>query len=126
MKTKTETKRGKRPTVGALRAPLAGSPAFVSVFVFVLIFGFLNFYFRNIWTPSSVHENILTRISPRENIFTRISPRENIVTRISLREYILRKKQSVSQMIDLLMTIRTVQESSKTKLSSGTFGHLKV
>ena len=44
-KTKTETKRGKTPTGGALRAPRAGSPAFVSGFVFVLIFGFSNFDF---------------------------------------------------------------------------------
>ena len=44
-KTKTETKRVKRPTGRALRAPLAGSPAFVSVFVFVLIFSFSNFAF---------------------------------------------------------------------------------
>ena len=36
------------------------------------------------------------------------------------------KKQSVSQMIDLVMTIRMVQESSKSKLSSGIFGHVKV
>ena len=36
------------------------------------------------------------------------------------------KKQSVSQMIDLVMTIRMVQESSKSELSSGIFGHVKV
>ena len=51
-KTKTETKRGKRPTGGPRGGqspplPLAGSPAFVSVFVFVLIFGFFTFDFRN-------------------------------------------------------------------------------
>ena len=44
-KTKTETKRVKRPTGRALRAPLAGSPAFVSVFVFVSIFDFSKFNF---------------------------------------------------------------------------------
>ena len=36
---------GEDTYAGALRAPRAGSPAFVSVFVFVLIFGFSNFYF---------------------------------------------------------------------------------
>ena len=50
-KTKTETKRGKRPTGGPRGGqspplPLAGSPAFVSVFVFVLIFDFSNFDFH--------------------------------------------------------------------------------
>ena len=44
-KTKTETKQGKRPTGGPRGGlcpplPLAGSPAFVSVFGFVLIFDF--------------------------------------------------------------------------------------
>ena len=33
----TRTKRVKRPTGEALRAPLAGSPAFVFAFVFILI-----------------------------------------------------------------------------------------
>ena len=33
-------------------------------------------------------------------------------------EYFLTKKQSVSQMIDLVMTIDSVQESSKSELSS--------
>ena len=37
-KTKTKTQRVKQPTGGALRAPLAGSPACVFVFVFVLIY----------------------------------------------------------------------------------------
>ena len=41
MKTKTnpepETEMGEDPYTWALRAPCAGSPAFVSVFVFVLI-----------------------------------------------------------------------------------------
>ena len=36
------------------------------------------------------------------------------------------KNQRVSQMIDLVMTIRMVQESSKSELSSGIFGHVKV
>ena len=36
---------GEDTYAGALRAPRAGSPAFVSVFVFVLIFGFSNFDF---------------------------------------------------------------------------------
>ena len=36
------------------------------------------------------------------------------------------KKQSVPQMIDLVMTINSVQISSKSKLSSTTFGHFKV
>ena len=34
---------GEKTYAGALRAPRAGSPAFVSVFVFILIFGFSNF-----------------------------------------------------------------------------------
>ena len=37
-KTKTKTQRVKQPTGGALRAPLAGSPACVFVFVFVFIY----------------------------------------------------------------------------------------
>ena len=36
------------------------------------------------------------------------------------------KKQSVSQKIDLVMRIQTVQESSKSELSSVTFGRVKV
>ena len=36
-----------------------------------------------------------------------------------------RKKQSVSQKIDLVMKIQTVQESSKSELSSVTFGRFK-
>ena len=36
------------------------------------------------------------------------------------------KKQSVSQKIDLVMRIQTVQESSKSELSSVTFGRFKV
>ena len=49
----------KRPTGRALRAPLAGSPAFVSVFVFVLIFGFSKFdfpkyFYRLIYTINLV------------------------------------------------------------------------
>ena len=43
----------KRPTGRALRAPLAGSPAFVSVFVFVLIFGFSNFDFPKYFTDDN-------------------------------------------------------------------------
>ena len=39
-KTKTETKRAKRPTERALSVPLAGCPAFVSVWPFALHFGF--------------------------------------------------------------------------------------
>ena len=35
------------------------------------------------------------------------------------------KKQRVSQKIDLVMRIQTVQESSKLELSSSFFGHLK-
>ena len=34
--------------------------------------------------------------------------------------------QSVAKMKDQVMTIQTVQESSKSELSSGTFGHFKV
>ena len=37
-----------------------------------------------------------------------------------------RKKQSWSQMIDLVMTINSVQKSSKTELSSTLFGLFKV
>ena len=37
-KMKTKTERVKQPTGGALRAPLAGSPACVFAFVFVLIY----------------------------------------------------------------------------------------
>ena len=37
-----------------------------------------------------------------------------------------RKKQSVSQTIDQVMRINSVQKSSKSELSSGTFGHFKV
>ena len=36
------------------------------------------------------------------------------------------KKQSVSQKIDLVMRIQTVQKSSKSELSSVTFGRVKV
>ena len=36
------------------------------------------------------------------------------------------EKQSVSQVIDLVMTINSVQKSSKSELSSTTFGHFKV
>ena len=36
------------------------------------------------------------------------------------------EKRSVSQMIDLVMTIKTHTESSESELSSGTFGHVKV
>ena len=50
---KTETKPVKRPTRRALRAPLAGSPAFISVFVFVLIFGFSNFDFSQDFTDDN-------------------------------------------------------------------------
>ena len=35
-------------------------------------------------------------------------------------------KQSVSQTIDLVMAINSIQESSKSELSSTTFGHFKV
>ena len=38
----------------------------------------------------------------------------------------IRKKQSWSQMIDLVMTINSVQKSSKTELSSTLFGLFKV
>ena len=38
----------------------------------------------------------------------------------------IRTKRSASQTIDLTMTINSVQESSKSELSSGTFGHSKV
>ena len=38
MKTKAKTQRVKQPTGRALRAPLAGSPACVFAFVFVLIY----------------------------------------------------------------------------------------
>ena len=38
----------------------------------------------------------------------------------------IRTKRSASQTIDLIMTINSVQESSKSELSSGTFGHFKV
>ena len=37
-----------------------------------------------------------------------------------------RKKQSVAQMKDQVMTIKTHTESSKSELSSGTFGYFKV
>ena len=36
------------------------------------------------------------------------------------------KKPSVSQMTDLVMTINSVQKSSKSELSLGTFGPFKV
>ena len=36
------------------------------------------------------------------------------------------EKRSVSQMIDLVVTMKTHTESSKSELSSGTFGHFKV
>ena len=53
-KTKTETKRGKRPTGGPRGGqspplPLAGSPAFVSVFVFVSIYGSISFIMNHIF-----------------------------------------------------------------------------
>ena len=35
-------------------------------------------------------------------------------------------KRSMSQTIDLVVTINSVQKSSKSELSSGTFGHFKV
>ena len=41
-------------------------------------------------------------------------------------EHFFDEKRSVSQMIDLLMTIKTHTESSKSELSSGTFDHFKV
>ena len=48
----------------------------------------------------------------------------------SPRSKALKKKlapgQSVAKMKDQVMTIQTVQESSKSELSSGTFGHFKV
>ena len=36
------------------------------------------------------------------------------------------KKRSLSQMIDQVMTINSVQKSSKSELSSGIFDHFKV
>ena len=63
----------------ALRAPRAGSPAFVSVFLSISIFGFPNSDFQNIWTRISPRENILTRFFPAKNILTRSFPCENIL-----------------------------------------------
>ena len=42
-KAKPKTKRVKLPRGGALRAPLAGSPAFVFGFVFVFVLIFVKF-----------------------------------------------------------------------------------
>ena len=57
--------------------------------------------------------------------FRRPPPKKN-----SPRSKALKKKlapgQSVAKMKDQVMTIQTVQESSKSELSSGTFGHFKV
>ena len=50
------------PKRGALRAPRAGSPAFVSVFVFVLIyvqFEFENFVCENLACENLVCENLV-------------------------------------------------------------------
>ena len=40
---------GEDTYAGALRAPRAGSPAFVSVFVFVLIYGSISFIMNHIF-----------------------------------------------------------------------------
>ena len=48
----------------------------------------------------------------------RISVQEMLGTRYFLEHVFFTKKQSVSQMIDLVMTIKTHTESSKSELSS--------
>ena len=89
----------KTPTGGRFAPPLAGSPAFVSAFVFVSIS--VEFELRNDTTKNWLTDAGHDRKTGCE------------------------KKRSASQTIDLVMTIQTVQESSKSELSSRCFGRLK-
>ena len=83
---------------GALRTPLAGSPACVFVFVFVLIY--VEFEFSPPPRPQPRFQGVKKNKS--------------------------RKKRSVAKMKVQVMTINSVQKSSKSELSSGIFGHFKV
>ena len=91
-KTKINTQRVKPTYGGALRAPLAGSPACVFVFVFVLIYVELEF-------------------SPRPSPDSKAWKKNT------------KKKRSVAKMKVQVMTINSVQKSSKSELSSGIFDH---
>ena len=118
MKTKTKTKRVKLPTGGALRAPLAGSPAFVFVFVFIVVLLSVKFF-----GPQLIREN-LNFSQQIDQILTSnpTQPPPHLTPPIKKK----RKKRSVSKMKDQVVTIKTHTESSKSELSSGTFDHVKV
>ena len=100
MKTKTKTKRVKRPT-GERFAPPSQVPPISLSFSFQFLFN-LNYETKRLKTGSQ---------TPATNKKQRTKNN--------------RKKQSVSQKIDLVMRIQTVQESSKPKLSSVTWPFTK-
>ena len=65
------------------------------------------------------------KFSERNISWRLVSVQEILGTKYFLK-LVFDKKQSVSQMIDLVVTIKTHTESSKSELSSGSFGHVKV
>ena len=104
-KPKRKQKRNGRSNLpGALRTPLAGSPTCVFVFVFVLIYVEFEFSESTCRPPTR-------KTNQRTDLLCETKKSKN---------------QSVSQTIDLVVTINSVQKSSKSELSSGTFGHFKV
>ena len=87
----------KRPTGRALRAPLAGSPACVFAFVFVLVY---------------VYFELIMKVIDDDD-FDDDERKKS-------------KKPTLAQTIDQVMTIKTHTESSKTELSSGGKRQFKV
>ena len=98
-KTNSKTKRVKRPTLGRFAPPSQVPPL---SFSFQFPFN-LNYETKRLKTGSRTS-----------------------ATNKKQRTKKTCKKQSVSQKIDLVMRIQTVQESSKSELSSVTFGRFKV
>ena len=83
---------------------------------------FLNANFqprKYFWTRTSGHENIFGRefLAAKISLDTNFSP-GNSRNETFLGTFVFAKKQSVSQMIDLVMTIKTHTKSSKSELSS--------
>ena len=66
-KTKPKTKRVKLPPGGALRAPLAGSPACVFVFVFVLTY--VEFEFSPPPTPQPQFQGVKIKITTKNEVW---------------------------------------------------------